>query len=129
MVEFVAGRLLERMDIAALRIDAVENALDGAVLAGGVHALEDQQQRPAVLGVKLFLKLAEALAVGLENFLGLVLVETALLIGLVRLQMEFAGAIDAERRDERFQLGAKGLRGLFAHEVGSSGLGFEGYIA
>ena len=39
--------------LAALRVDAVEHALDGGVLAGGVHALKDQQQRPVVLRVEL----------------------------------------------------------------------------
>ena len=88
-------RLLERGDLAALRVDAVEHALDRAVLAGRVHALEDQQQRPAVLRVELFLKIVEPLAVGLEDLLALVLVEAALLGGLVRFEMEFARAVDS----------------------------------
>jgi len=36
MIEFERRRLLERMDLAALRIDALEYAFDGAVLAGRV---------------------------------------------------------------------------------------------
>ena len=35
--------------------------LDRAVLAGGVHGLEDQQQRPAILGVELVLQLGQQL--------------------------------------------------------------------
>ncbi len=115
MIEFVRGRLLERMDVAALRVDALEYALDRAVLARGVHALEDQQQRPAVLGVQLFLKIVQPLPVGLENLAGLVLVETALLVGLVRLQMELAGSVVTKRRHERFQLVAERLGGIVAH--------------
>jgi len=84
------SRLLERIDLAALRIDAVEYALDGAVLAGRIHALKDQEQRPAVLRVKFFLKIDQALPVGLEDRFRLVLVEAALLVGLVRLEMERA---------------------------------------
>ena len=103
--EFARRRLLERSDLAALRIDAVEDALDRAVLAGRVHALKDQQQRPAILGVQLLLKIAQPLAVAIENFFGLVLVETALLIGLVRFQMELARSVEAERRDKGLQIG------------------------
>ena len=107
VVEFVRRRLLERGDLAALRIDAVEDRLDRAVLAGRVHALEDQQQRPAVLRIELLLEIAEPLAVGVEDLFRRVLVEPALLIRLVRLEMEFAGTVDAERRDEGIKLGCK----------------------
>src|SRR5712671_1568571 len=90
MGKLVAGRLLERSDIAALRVDARKNVLDRAVLAGCVHALQDDQYRPAVLRVKLLLKIAQAFPAGLEKFFGLVLVETAFLVGLVRPEMELA---------------------------------------
>src|SRR5713226_5299572 len=109
MVEFGGRRLLERVDLAALRIDAVEYALDGAVLAGRIHALKDQEQRPAILRVKFFLKIVQPLPVGLENLFGLVLVETALLIGPLRLEMELARSVEAERRNKGLQLDAKGL--------------------
>ena len=121
VIEFVRGRLLERMDLAALRIDAFEDALDGAVLARRIHALEDHQQRPAVLRVEPLLKIVEPLPVGFENLFGLVLVETALLVGLVRLEMELARSVEAERRDKGLQLGGERLRRLLAHEVNSSG--------
>src|ERR1700724_2829480 len=104
------------MDLAALRIDAVEDRLDGAVLAGRIHALEDQEQRPAVLRVEFFLKIAQVLAVGIEDLFGLVLVETALLVGLDRLQMKRARSVEAERRDEAVELGCKRFRGLLAHD-------------
>jgi hypothetical protein len=90
VVEFLRRRLLERGDLAALRVDALEHALDRTVLAGGVHALEDQQQRPAVLRVELFLEIVQALAVGFDDLRRLFLVEAALLVGLVRLQVKLA---------------------------------------
>ena len=85
------------------------------VLAGGVHALEDQQQRPAVLRVELFLEIVQPLAVGLDDLRRLVLVEAALLVGLVRLQVKLAGAVEAERRDIGLQFVGKRLRGFLAH--------------
>ena len=115
VIEFVARWLLERGDLAALRVDAVEHALDRAVLAGGVHALEDQQQRPAILGVKLLLKIIQPLAIGLDDLRALVLVETALLRGLVRFQVEFARTVDAKRRHEGFQICRESGRGFVVH--------------
>src|SRR5260221_104377 len=108
------------MDLAALRVDAVEYRLDGTVLAGRIHALQDQQHRPAVLRVKLFLKIAQAFSVGIEDLFRLVLVEAALLVGLVRLEMELTRPVEAERRNEGPQLIAKILRRLLAHDVSSS---------
>ena len=51
--------MLEAEDLATLRVDAGHDVLDGAVLAGGVHGLEDHQQRVAVLGVEPGLELGE----------------------------------------------------------------------
>src|SRR6476660_3212752 len=104
------------MDLAALRIDAVEYRLDRAVLAGRIHALQDQQHRPAVLRVKLFLKILQAFSVGIEDLFGLVLVDFTLLIGLLRFEMELTRSVEAERRDEGPQLIAKMLRRLLAHD-------------
>ena len=53
------GRLLEREDIAPLRIDARHDVLDRPVLAGGVHRLEDEQQRPAILRIQPILQCGE----------------------------------------------------------------------
>src|SRR6476620_470958 len=103
------------MDLAALRVDAREDGVDGAVLAGRIHALKDQQHRPAILRVKLFLKIPQAFPVGVENLFRLVLVELVLLIGLLRLEMELARSVETERLDKRFQLD---LRRLLAHDVG-----------
>src|SRR6266478_2315323 len=108
------------MDLAALRVDARKYRLDGTVLAGRIHALQDQQHRPAVLRVKFFLKIAQAFSVGLEDLFRLVLVEAALLVGLVRLEMEITRSVEAEWRNEGPQLIAKILRRLLAHDVGGS---------
>src|SRR5215472_6423442 len=116
VIELERGRLLERGDLAALRIDAAEDVLDRAVLAGRIHGLENQQQRPAVLGVKSLLEVAEPLAVGFDDLLALVLVEPALLRGLVRFEMKPARAVNAERRNESIELGPEGAWCL-AHGV------------
>src|SRR3954453_15326841 len=50
VVELLRGRLLEADDLHALRVDARHHMADRAVLAGGVHRLEDDEQRPAVAG-------------------------------------------------------------------------------
>src|SRR5258708_30936364 len=104
------------MDLAALRVDALEDALDGAVLAGGVHALEDQQHRPAALRVELFLEITQPFVVGLDDLLSLALVDASPLSGLLRFEVEFARSVEAERRHKRFQLGYERLRRLLAHD-------------
>ena len=44
--------------------------LDRAVLAGGIHGLEDQQDRPIVLGVEHVLQFRERLNAYLQGLLG-----------------------------------------------------------
>ena len=61
VVEFLGRRRFEGEHLAALRIHAGHDVLDGAVLAGGIHGLEDQQQRPAVLGIEFVLQLGQLL--------------------------------------------------------------------
>ena len=46
-----AGRLVG-VDLAALRIDAGHHVLDDAVLACGVHALQNDKHRPSAVGVE-----------------------------------------------------------------------------
>ena len=60
VVEILGGGRLEGDDLAALRVDAGHDVLDGAVLAGGVHGLEDEQHRPLVLRVELVLAVRPA---------------------------------------------------------------------
>ena len=124
MVEFVRGRLLERGDRAALRIDVLEDALDRGVLARGIHPLKDHQQRPAVLGVKPFLKIVQPLPVGVEDLFGFFLVETALLAGLVRLEVKLAGSVETKRRDQGLERIGEGLPGFLAHGA----TGFPGCV-
>ncbi len=59
MVEILAGGRLEGMDIAALRIDAGHDVLDGTVLARCVHRLEDEKHRPFILGIEHVLHLGQ----------------------------------------------------------------------
>lgn len=55
---FGRGRL-EREHLAALGIHPGHHVPDDAILARCVHALEDQQKRPAILRVELALQLTE----------------------------------------------------------------------
>ena len=47
MVELLLRRRAEAGDVQPLRVHAAEAALDDPVLAGGVHALQDQEHAPA----------------------------------------------------------------------------------
>jgi hypothetical protein len=60
MVKFISTRGLEGIQLAALRVDARHDVLDGALLAGGVHGLKNQQHGPFVLGVKLVMQLRKS---------------------------------------------------------------------
>ena len=59
VLQFRRRSVLEAEHLAALRIDAGHHVPDGAVLAGGVHRLEDQQHRVAVGGVVKALQRAQ----------------------------------------------------------------------
>jgi len=78
VVQLLRARRFERVDVAALWIDAGHDVLDGAVLASGVHGLKDEQQSPAVLRVKHLLEVAEAGDAVFEQALGSVLVLEAI---------------------------------------------------
>jgi hypothetical protein len=76
--------------------------LDGAVLAGRIHRLEDRQQRPLVLRVELLLKIGETLdAVG-QHLLRLVLfdIEAAGVVAGMIAQPEFFSFGDAEALED-----------------------------
>ena len=70
VIELLGRGLLEAEDLAALGIDARHDVLDGAVLAGGVHRLEDDQDRPGIGGVEPILGLGQLGDVLGERFLG-----------------------------------------------------------
>ena len=59
VLHVLVGRLAEVGHPEALGIDARRDVLDGAVLAGGVHALEYQQHRLSALRVHHLLQLGE----------------------------------------------------------------------
>ena len=67
VIALLGGRRLEAEDLAALRVDARHDVPDRAVLARGVHRLEDHQQRVGVLRVELVLLLGELLDAVLEQ--------------------------------------------------------------
>ena len=71
MLQFLGARLLETENLAALRIDPGHDVPDGAVLAGGIHPLKDQQECITVRGIMEALQRAEGLHVFLHQFLEL----------------------------------------------------------
>ena len=69
MFQFLGGRLFETENLAALRIDPGHDVPDGAVLAGSIHPLKNQQQRIAVGGVVKLLQGTQLLNVFFKKFL------------------------------------------------------------
>ena len=67
VLEFGGAGLFEACDVAALRVDAAHDVANGAIFTGGVHALEDQQERVAVGAVEKLLLIAERGDVFLEK--------------------------------------------------------------
>src|SRR5215217_2724823 len=60
------GRNFERPDVDTGRVHMIQNRPDGAVLAGGVRTLEDNQQRVGPSCVQQLLELTELLDQRLE---------------------------------------------------------------
>src|ERR1700690_2613931 len=71
VIQFLDRRRFERMHLAALRIYARHHMLNGAILAGCVHGLKDEQHAPAVLGVELVLQLGQRRDARSQKLLGL----------------------------------------------------------
>jgi hypothetical protein len=67
---FKRGRDFEAGDVAALGVNAGENMGDGAVFAGGIHALKDDEEGLGAGGIEDVLKDGEASAVGSEEGFG-----------------------------------------------------------
>ena len=63
MGELLGRRRLEAGDRAALRVEGGHHAADGAVLAGGVDALQDHQHLVLVLGPEPILQVGQAFEV------------------------------------------------------------------
>jgi hypothetical protein len=66
--QFFGARLFETENLAALRIDPGHDVPDGAVLAGSVHPLKNQQQRIAVGSIVKALQRAQLLNVFSQEF-------------------------------------------------------------
>ena len=73
VLQLLGARLFEAEHLAALRIDPGHDVPDGAVLAGRVHPLKDQQQRIAVGRVVQLLQRAQLLHVFFQELLVLLL--------------------------------------------------------
>ena len=69
MFQFLGARLFETENLAALRIDPGHDVPDGAVLAGSIYPLKDQQQRIAVGRVVKALQRIQLFNVVSEEFL------------------------------------------------------------
>ena len=69
VIQFFGARLFETENLAALRIDTGHHVLDGAVFAGSVHGLKNQQHRIAVVRIEQTLQRAQFLDVFAEDFL------------------------------------------------------------
>ena len=75
VVDLVRRRNLERVHLAALRVDAGHDVLDGAVLARRVHRLEDDEERPTVVGVEARLQVSEQFHAARQELARLLLLE------------------------------------------------------
>src|SRR5260370_25748372 len=75
MSKFLFARRLERAHFAPLRIETRHHMRNNAVLAGSVHPLQNDQNRPVSVGVKAFLQLRETFNVGSQKCLSFVLIE------------------------------------------------------
>ena len=55
VIQFLGGRFLETEHLAALRIHAGHDVADGAILASGIHRLENDEHRVGIRRVEQFL--------------------------------------------------------------------------
>ena len=102
---FERGGHLEGSDVAALGIDSGEDVADGAVLACGVHALEDDEQGLGLAGVEDVLEISELSAVCGEDGFGSVL------------GLEAAGVGGGDFREPYFGVRLDEIRRLDFHEA------------
>src|SRR5262245_5234152 len=101
VVELLGRGRLEREHLAAGRVDAREHVLDDAVLAGRVHALEEEQRGPAVLRVETLLQLAQALDAVRQARLGRVLADPARVARIDVGELEALARLDEELPRQR----------------------------
>ena len=100
VIELLGRGSLKGIDLAALWVDAGHDVFDNAVLAGGVHGLEDEEQRPFVVGVEAVLELCEDFDTFCEGFLGAGLILVAVferVAGIDVLETELFAVVHPER--------------------------------
>src|SRR5688572_12242011 len=68
VIQFGGAGVLEAEDLTALRIDAGEHMTDDAVLTRGVHGLQDEEHRVAVISVVHALQRIELFGVPVQDF-------------------------------------------------------------
>jgi hypothetical protein len=88
------------MNGAALRIQLGHHMLDDSVLARCVDPLQDDEQRPAILGVEPFLEFAETLGVRFDYPLRFSLLEAGRIGRIEFGEPEALGSIDPKALDE-----------------------------
>ena len=97
VVQLVGGGALEGVGLDALGVHAGHDVLDGGVLAGGVHGLEDEQHGVAVLRVHFLLEVVDLRAELGDEFLVVSIVPVeALDFGLRLLDAEVFAFGDSE---------------------------------
>lgn len=119
MVELFRGRRLETRHVATLWVDPGHDMLDGPVLAGSVHGLENDEQGILVLRIKNFLEFGNTLYIACKFFqsTGLVVKAASEIRIEVLLQRDLAARLDsyvlqpkfdaALVRDGEFSLGVE----------------------
>ena len=86
--EFFLGGDFESGGRAALGIHPTEDVTNGAVLAAGVHSLQNNQQRMLAFGIKNILKTGQFFQLELQLWQGMFLVgEVTGLVGIVSRQL------------------------------------------
>ena len=71
MVQFFEARMFKTEDLAALGIDSGHHMLDGAIFAGGIHRLKDQQHGVTIRRVEEILQVAHFFDAATEDLLKL----------------------------------------------------------
>ena len=101
--QLLLARPLERGDGDAERAGLLEDVLDGAVLAGGIDALQHHQQRALAFGVEPVLQLVDGLAVLLALLFGGLAVGERLEVGrIAAAEMSALARLDAKPCGEGF---------------------------
>ena len=90
-------RRLERLDVAALRIQTGEHAPDRAVLARRVEALQHEQHRAGALGVEAPLQHAQPIGEPGQLLLGLALFDAEPVVGRPAREIRLGSGLDPAR--------------------------------